>query len=300
LKVLVAGFMTIDTIQLPVRTITSVGGPPCYAGLVCARFGMDVDVITKVGPDFPDDQSVWLARNGIRLTPQDRSANVKTTRFKIAAKGQDRKLVLEQRCEDLSSGQLTQTRYNAALVSPLAGEISASLLADIAKQSDFTFMDPQGFVRVFDSEGAVSVSRIKDEGILKSVDAVKMDMEEAEAITGKSSPTDALSKLSNFGVRKALLTRGGETCLVMDGPRFFSVPVPKVQVVDTTGAGDVLAGATISTYIRSRDFLWSACFGVAASSLSLHMIALSKVDLPMSVDEQARRLYSTASPIAPA
>ncbi len=74
--------------------------------------------------------------------------------------------------------------------------------------------------------------------------------------------------------------------------------MPKAPVVDTTGAGDILSGATISWYLKTRDFLRSACFGIAASSLSLYMIALSKIDLPMSVDESAMRLYSMASPVA--
>ena len=69
-------------------------------------------------------------------------------------------------------------------------------------------------------------------------------------------------------------------------------------MVDTTGAGDILAGAAVSWYLRTREFLRSACFGIAASSLSLHMLALAKVDLPMSVDESAMRLFSLASPVA--
>jgi sugar/nucleoside kinase (ribokinase family) len=71
-----------------------------------------------------------------------------------------------------------------------------------------------------------------------------------------------------------------------------------VPVVDTTGAGDILGGATVSWYLKTRDFLRSACFGIAASSLSLQLLALAKVDLPMSVDETALRLYSMASPVA--
>jgi sugar/nucleoside kinase (ribokinase family) len=70
--------------------------------------------------------------------------------------------------------------------------------------------------------------------------------------------------------------------------------------VDSTGAGDIFAGALITCFLRSRDFLWSCCFGIAASSLSLTSIALGKVDLPRSVDQQARRLYSTATSIATA
>ena len=74
--------------------------------------------------------------------------------------------------------------------------------------------------------------------------------------------------------------------------------VPKSSVVDTTGAGDILSGATVSWYLKTRDFLRSACFGIAASSLSLHMLALAKIDLPISVDESAMRLFSMASPVA--
>ena len=81
--------------------------------------------------------------------------------------------------------------------------------------------------------------------------------------------------------------RRADACYVLEGARIFKIPVPKVQIVDTTGAGDILAGALVANYVRTREFLWSACFGVAASSLSLRMIALSKVDIPMTVDEEA-------------
>ncbi len=87
---------------------------------------------------------------------------------------------------------------------------------------------------------------------------------------------------------------GGEPALVLDGNRISKVEVPKVKVVDSTGAGDIFAGALLTCYLRSRDFLWSCCFGIAASSLSLTSIALGKVDLPRSVDQVARRLYSSA------
>jgi sugar/nucleoside kinase (ribokinase family) len=99
-------------------------------------------------------------------------------------------------------------------------------------------------------------------------------------------------------VRKAIVTQGAEVCHVLDGSRIYQVEVPRVPVVDSTGAGDILSGATVSWYLKTRDFLRSACFGIAASSLSLHMIALAKVDLPMSVDDSAMRLYSMASPVA--
>jgi len=299
LRLLVAGFITIDTIQLPMRQITSVGGPPAYAGLISSRFGNEVVPLTKVGSDFPDEQAVWLARNGIVLRASDRSMTKPTTRFKITNASGTRTLVMNSRCENLDESQIPpDSRLDASLVSPLAGEVTPSLLTEISACSDFTFLDPQGFVRSFDSGGRVSMSPPRDKSILSKVDAIKMDRVEAEMLTGKSDPRQALEKISSIGVRKAIVTQGAEPCHVLDGTRIYQVQVPKSPVVDTTGAGDILSGATISWYLKTRDFLRSACFGIAASSLSLHMIALAKIDLPMSVDETAMRLFSMASPVA--
>ncbi|MDG6920022.1 MAG: hypothetical protein JRN59_00655 [Nitrososphaerota archaeon] len=299
MRVLVAGFVTIDTIQLPMRQVMSVGGPPSYAGLICSRFGNDVVPLTRVGADFPDDQAVWLARNGVVLRATDRSASKPTTRFSIANSAGARSLRLTSRCDDISPSQIPpDTKFNAALVSPLAGEVSSALLGEIAARSEFVFLDPQGFVRSFSGDGTVTFSPPKNAQLLSKVHALKMDTTEAEMLTGKADPVGALEKLSSLGVRKGIVTRGGDPCHVLDGGRVFRVGVPKVPVIDSTGAGDVLSGATVSWYLKSRDFLRSACFGIAASSLSLQMIALGKVDLPMKVDETAARLYSTADPVA--
>jgi sugar/nucleoside kinase (ribokinase family) len=299
LKVLVAGFITIDSIQLPIRQITSVGGPPSYAGLVCSRFGHSVFPLTKVGNDFPDEQAVWLARNGISLRAPDRSLTKPTTRFRIANVAGTRALSMVSRCEDLTASQIPpDTRFDASIVSPLAGEVTTSLLTEISSRSDFTFLDPQGFVRRFDQDGRVVPAPLKDKSIISKVDAIKMDRTEAEMLTGKSDPREALEKIASIGLRKGIVTQGGEACHVLEGSRIYHVEVPKVPVVDTTGAGDILGGATVSWYLKTRDFLRSACFGIAASSLSLQMLALAKVDIPMSVDEIALRLYSMASPVA--
>jgi sugar/nucleoside kinase (ribokinase family) len=299
LRVIVAGFITIDRIQLPVREITSVGGPPCYAGLICSRFGLEVTALTKVGSDFPDEQAVWLARNGIMVRAADRSVSKPTTRFRIMGAAGNRSLALVSRCEDISASQIPPgIRFDASLISPIAGEISSSLLTEISARSDFTFLDPQGFVRSFGPDGTVTTSPLKDKTIISKVDALKMDRAEAEALTGKSDPREALQRIGAVGVRKAIVTQGGASCFVLDGTRIYEISVPQSQVVDSTGAGDILSGATIGWYLKTRDFLRSACFGVAASSLSLHMIALAKVDLPMSVDDSAMRLFSLASPVA--
>ncbi len=300
MNVLVAGFMTIDKIELPVRTISSVGGPPSYAGLLSARFGLDVTALTKIGTDFPDDQLVWLSRNGLQLRAIDKSKTEKTTKFKLVAKGDERVLYLLDRCEDIGLDQVPDSHFNAALISPLANEIRQPVFDEVRRRSDFCFLDPQGYVRSFDESGRVYVTPWYDEKVMGGVDALKMDLAECEAITGKSVPTEAFERLSSKKVRKAVITSGGNPAMVLDGTRIMKVEVPSVRVMDSTGAGDIFAGSLVTCYLRSRDFLWSCCFGIASSSLSLDSIALGKVDLPRSVDQVAHRLYNSAVTVATA
>src|SRR5207245_10814879 len=106
-------------------------------------------------------------------------------------------------CEDLTLDQPADTKFDASLISPLAQEISPELLKAIVDRSDFTFLDPQGFVRTFDNRGQVSITSLKESGVVTSVDALKMDRDEAYAITGKAEETEALTKLATMGVRGA-------------------------------------------------------------------------------------------------
>jgi len=300
MNVLVAGFMTIDTIELPVRTISSVGGPPSYAGLLCSRFGLDVTALTKIGTDFPDEQLVWLSRNGLQLKAVDKSKTKKTTRFKLVVKEDERVLYLLERCEDIGIDQVADSHYNGALISPLADEIPQPVFDEVRRRSDFCFLDPQGYVRSFDATGKVGMRPWYNEKVMGNIDALKMDIGECEAITGKTVPAEAFEKLSAKKIRKAVITSGGNPAMVLDGTRIMKVEVPKVKVMDSTGAGDIFAGSLVTCFLRSRDFLWSCCFGIAASSLSLTSIALGKVDLPRSVDQVARKLYSSAVTVSTA
>src|SRR5271170_3819297 len=194
MNVLVAGFMTIDRIELPIRTISSVGGPPSYAGLLCSRFGFDVTALTRIGTDFPDEQLVWLARNGLQLRAIDRSKTKKTTRFKLVVKDNDRSLYLLERCEDIGLEQVPDGHFNAALISPLANEIPDAVFEEVRRRSDFCFLDPQGYVRSFEKDGKVYIAPWNDEKVMGSIDAIKMDLEECAAITGKTVPEEGLQK----------------------------------------------------------------------------------------------------------
>jgi fructokinase len=74
--------------------------------------------------------------------------------------------------------------------------------------------------------------------VFPSCEVVKLSREEAEACTGESDPRRAAQALVSRGVKLACITLGARGVLAKQGKREFRVAAPRVQVVDTTGAGD--------------------------------------------------------------
>jgi len=74
---------------------------------------------------------------------------------------------------------------------------------------------------------------------------------------GCSTPEDVLSYLSACGVRRIAISNGGAPIQYLNEETRCSVGVPQVELVDTTGAGDILHGAFCYYAAGGRDFVES-------------------------------------------
>jgi ribokinase len=80
----------------------------------------------------------------------------------------------------------------------------------------------------------------------------------ARALTGKTVPADILRALAAFGPRCVGLTQGAAGSALWHQGEIIDVPGFPVEVVDTTGAGDVFHGAFLCGLLRgweARDIL---------------------------------------------
>lgn len=78
------------------------------------------------------------------------------------------------------------------------------------------------------------------------------NMEEAEALTGETDPAAALTVLQrHFPV--VALKRGGEGAILAAGGTVIDLPSPRVEVVDTTGAGDAFNAGFIHAWLNGAD-----------------------------------------------
>jgi sugar/nucleoside kinase (ribokinase family) len=76
---------------------------------------------------------------------------------------------------------------------------------------------------------------------------------------GTATPGEALDWLTGHGVPHVAVTRGAEPVLLPDG----EIPVPRVAVADTLGAGDVFHGALTFALAEGQPF--EAALGAAAT-----------------------------------
>jgi ribokinase len=103
-------------------------------------------------------------------------------------------------------------------------------------------------------------------GLWNMVDIAILNRIEAQTLTGEVHAA-ATAALRSRGVSKVLLTLGAEGALVHDatGP-LQHLPAPRVTALDTTGAGDVLAGVVAAAIDRGLSLTSAVRWAVAAAS----------------------------------
>lgn len=104
---------------------------------------------------------------------------------------------------------------------------------------------------------------------LPLVDILFVNDREAEALTGHREAGKMASALHRLGARRVVLKLGDQGCLLSDEDDREVVPAFHVQVVDTTGAGDVFVAGYLAALRRGMTALDAAQFANAAAALSV-------------------------------
>jgi ribokinase len=104
------------------------------------------------------------------------------------------------------------------------------------------------------------------DGLWPEIDLVFANAAELTLHTGARTLPAAIRCLRAAGVREVLVTLGAEGALFADSRSWIRVPAPKVEVVDTTGAGDLLAGTFLGLRERGCEREVALKIAVAAAS----------------------------------
>ena len=119
--------------------------------------------------------------------------------------------------------------------------------------------DPNVRVHLWRNLGAL---RALCESVFPACTLVKLSEDECETCVGERAPTRAAERLRDLGVRIACITLGERGAIALRDGRWFRADAPRVEVVDTTGAGDGFVAGLLSRLARdpepSDDALQSA------------------------------------------
>jgi sugar/nucleoside kinase (ribokinase family) len=138
-------------------------------------------------------------------------------------------------------------------VLPNLFEQVAEKLAELRRLGFVTSLDVVFNVRMDDPQLRATLWKA-----LPHLDHFLCNQHESFRLTGETEPDRAARVLKERGARNVIIKLGAEGCYALGEGVQGIVPAPKVEVVDTTGAGDAFAAGFIAALSRG-EHLEGAC-----------------------------------------
>ena len=283
MKVGIFSHCTMDTIIYENEQYDAPGGPASYCSITAKKQKHDVNLYTKFGANYPLEE--FFNENKINI--HDALSSKNTTKFRIELNNSDRKLFVENMCANID---FIENNDDGTIISPVFDEISLDTYSQIKNSDNFTFLDPQGFLREKNSNNEVSLKRTSLD--LANVDAIKMNPDELYALTGLTG-NDGIKQLQKLGIEYVIHTNKQEISLLVKD-KLYTIFLPKMTLTDTTGIGDIFCSTFTCTMLKEKDFLWALSFagGAAQSALESKAFGLEKVPEKNALESNGSYFYN--------
>jgi sugar/nucleoside kinase (ribokinase family) len=302
LKIGIASHIVLDIIKgTDGNIVEGPGGPPFYCGITARRFDLEVELVTKVGGDFPESYRNILRDNNIPLREGQIAKAAQTTRFHLDVEGDSRRLFLNSRCDPITEQEARDAKVDCWIVSPVVDEIPIGTLEIIKKKNrgkkDFVMLDPQGYMRMTatDTPGISRISFVDKLDIdLTGITALKVDTDEIRSITGGLVGIEGMLALQKRGVEFVLATEHRMVHLLHKDMHYW-IKLNNIDTPDSTGAGDILTAGFASGYVKEKDPLWAICFGAGAlrAALETGERGIAKIPPMNKIESSASYFYNT-------
>jgi len=253
--------VTLERLPAPGETVSGGrfsrhgGGKGANQATAAARLGAAVTMVGAVGDDDLGDEALALLRNeGIDVERVARLAGVATGVALIAvdADGENQIAVASGANLELDPALPELGESDVMLLNHEISEAARLAAARAARGP--VVLNPAPARPIPDELAALGPILTPNAG-------------EARELTGEEEPEAAARALRERTGAPVLITLGADgALLVVD--EVAHIPAPRVQVVDTTGAGDTLNGALAAELAAGRDLREAAAFAVRVAALS--------------------------------
>ncbi len=251
-KLVIVGTVAFDAIETPFgKTDKILGGAATYIGLSAAHFNIDAAAISVVGDDFPQDYLTLLANKNIDVSGIDIVKGGKTFfwsgRYHNDMNTRDTLVTELNTLADFNP--VVPKHYKNAdvvMLGNLHPLVQLSVLEQMEEKPKLVILDTMNFWMDNTLNDLLKV--------IKKVDVITINDEEARQLTGEYSLVVAARKIHTMGPKYVVIKKGEHGALLFHNVNVFYAPALPLEVVfDPTGAGDTFAGGFAGYITKTND-----------------------------------------------
>lgn len=251
-KLVIVGTVAFDAIETPFgKTNKILGGAATYIGFSAANFdNVDAAAVSVVGGDFPQEYLDLLADRNVNIDGIEIVKDGKTFfwsgRYHNDMNSRDT-LATELNVLETFTPVVPKDYQNADIV--MLGNLhpltQQSVLDQMSKKPKLAILDTMNFWM------DIAMDDLK--AVLKNVDVITINDEEARQLSGEYSLVNAAKKIYTMGPKYVVVKKGEHGALLFHEDNMFYAPaLPLAEVFDPTGAGDTFAGG-FSGYLAKTE-----------------------------------------------
>ena len=240
-KLLAVGTVAFDAIETPFgKTDKILGGSGTFVGLAASQFGVKTGVVSVVGGDFPASYLEMMNSKGIDTAGIEVIKEGKTFfwsgKYHNDMNSRDT-LITELNVLETFTPVVPENFKDAGIV--MLGNLhpltQASVLDQMTERPKLVVLDTMNFW--------MDIALDDLHTVLKRVDVITINDEEARQLSGEYSLVNAAKKIHTMGPKYVVIKKGEHGALLFNEEKMFYAPaLPLAEVFDPTGAGDTFAG----------------------------------------------------------
>jgi sugar/nucleoside kinase (ribokinase family) len=251
-KLLAVGTVAFDAIETPFgKTDKILGGSGTFVGLAASQFGVQTGVVSVVGGDFPAFYLEMMNAKGINTEGIEVIKDGKTFfwsgKYHNDMNSRDT-LITELNVLETFTPVVPENFKDAGIV--MLGNLhpltQASVLDQMNERPKLVVLDTMNFW--------MDIALDDLHTVLKRVDVITINDEEARQLSGEYSLVNAAKKIHTMGPKYVVIKKGEHGALLFNEGKMFSAPaLPLAEVFDPTGAGDTFAGGFCGYLAKTED-----------------------------------------------
>lgn len=281
MSLLAVGTVAFDQIETPFgKTDKILGGAATFIGLSASMLDVKCGIVSVIGGDFPASYLDLLVSKNVDVSGVERIENGKTFfwsgRYHNDMNSRDT-LVTElnvlEKFQPVVPEEYKQPEV--LMLGNLHPAVQKAVLDQLSERPKLVVLDTMNFWMDHTWDDLIEV--------LKEVDVLTINDEEARQLSGEYSLVKAANKILEMGPGTLIIKKGEHGALLFqENNVFFAPALPLEDVFDPTGAGDTFAGGFVGYLAKTKNYSFenmkrAIIYGSALASFTVEKFGTERI-----------------------